>query len=114
MGAEALEITVGDRIVRISNPGKGLFPGPGLTREDLVRYYIGVGEGMLRAIGGRPTALRRYPDGVDGEFFFQKRAASTLRPPRVDLRARYPIFRARFLRCGRKVGCMDARRLRVD
>jgi hypothetical protein len=45
---------------------------------------------------------------------FRRRAASALRPPRVELRARKPIFRARFLRCGRKVGCMDSRSLRVD
>jgi len=50
MAAEALQITVGDRVVRVSNPGKVLFPEPGLTKEDMVRYYIAVGEGMLAAM----------------------------------------------------------------
>src|ERR1035441_172288 len=83
MAAEALEITVGDRSVRISNPGKVLFPEPGLTKEDLVRYYIAVGEGMLRAIAGRPTALRRYPDGGDGGLFLQKSAPTWLEPVQI-------------------------------
>jgi DNA ligase D len=94
MAAEALEITVGDRVVRVSHPGKVLFPGPGLTKEDLVRYYIAVGDGMLRAIGGRPTALRRYPDGVDGEFFFQKRAPKGAPPWVETVQIRFPSGRA--------------------
>src|ERR1035438_6494517 len=93
MAAEALEITVGARAVRISNPGKVLFPEPGLTKENLVRYYIAVGEGMLRAIAGRPTALRRYPDGLGGESFFQKRAPQSA-PPWVQTAAiRFPSGR---------------------
>ena len=70
--AEALEIEAGGRVVRVSSPGKLMFPG--VTKEDLVRYYIAVGEPMLAAVRDRPVTLRRYPDGVEGEFFFQKRA----------------------------------------
>jgi DNA ligase D len=70
--AEALEIEAGGRTVRVSSPGKLMFPG--VTKEDLVRYYVAVGEPMLAAVRDRPVTLRRYPDGVEGEFFFQKRA----------------------------------------
>ena len=69
--AEALEIEVSGRAVRVSNPAKLMFPG--VTKEDLVRYYIAVGERMLAAVRDRPLTLRRYPDGVEGEYFFQKR-----------------------------------------
>ena len=67
-------VTVGTREVAISNPDKVLFPGPGYTKRDLVQYYLRVAEGALRAAGGRPNVLVRYPNGVDGEFFYQKRA----------------------------------------
>jgi DNA ligase D len=94
MAAEALQITVGERVVRISNPGKVLFPEPGLTKENLVRYYIAVGEGMLRAIADRPTALRRFPDGLGGESFFQKRAPQNAPPWLQTVRIRFPSGRA--------------------
>jgi DNA ligase D-like protein (predicted polymerase) len=69
---EVLEIA--GREVAISNPGKLLFPQARLTKLDLVRYYLAVAEGALRGAGGRPNVLVRYPNGVGGEFFFQKRA----------------------------------------
>ena len=72
--AEALEIDVGGRPVRVSNPAKVMFPAAGVTKEELVRYYVAVGDRMLAAVRDRPLTLRRYPDGVDGESFFQKRA----------------------------------------
>lgn len=70
--------------VPITNPGKVLFPKPGITKLDLVRYYLAVAEGALRGSGGRPNVLVRYPNGVDGEFFYQKRAPSA-RPPWVEV-----------------------------
>ncbi len=73
MSAAPLELTVDGRAVRVSNPGKVLFPAAGITKEDLVRYYLAVGEGMLAALRDRPVTLHRYPDGVEGESFFQKR-----------------------------------------
>ena len=69
--AQALEIDAGGRAVRVSNPAKLMFPRAGITKEDLVRYYVAVGDGMLAAVRDRPLTLRRYPDGVDGESFFQ-------------------------------------------
>ena len=60
--------------VRVTNPDKVFFAGPGHTKLDLVRYYLAVADGALRGCGGRPMALKRFPDGADGPFFFQKRA----------------------------------------
>ncbi|MDB4973937.1 MAG: ATP-dependent ligase [Myxococcaceae bacterium] len=60
--------------VSISNPRKLLFPAAGYSKLDLVQYYLSVAEGALRGAGGRPNVLVRYVNGVDGEFFYQKRA----------------------------------------
>ncbi|WP_030828922.1 non-homologous end-joining DNA ligase [Streptomyces hygroscopicus] len=76
--AESVELTVGGRTVRVTNPGKVYFPERGFTKLDLARYYLAVGEGALRALRDRPTTLERYPDGVGGESFFQKRAPKNL------------------------------------
>ncbi|HET9514903.1 MAG TPA: hypothetical protein VFO95_13305, partial [Gemmatimonadales bacterium] len=83
--AEKAEVlTVEGREVSISNPQKVLFPKPGHTKLDLVQYYLAVAEGALRGAGGRPNVLVRYPDGIDGEFFYQKRAP-TSRPDWVEV-----------------------------
>lgn len=60
--------------MRISNPGKVYFPDAGITKLELVEYYLAVGEGALRGIHNRPIVLKRYVHGAAGEFFFQKRA----------------------------------------
>ncbi len=70
--------------VSISNPRKVLFPEPGYSKRDLARYYLAVSEGALRGAGGRPNMLVRYPDGVGGEFFYQKRAPVT-RPSWIEV-----------------------------
>src|SRR5207302_10592278 len=77
-------VVVGPREVAISNPRKVLFPQPGYTKLDLVRYYLAVAEGALRAAGGRPNVLVRYPNGIEGDFFFQKRAPAS-RPSWVEV-----------------------------
>ena len=61
------------REVTITNPDKVFFPRTGHTKLDLVRYYMAVSEGALRGVVGRPMALKRYVNGAEGEFFFQKR-----------------------------------------
>ncbi|MBT2499045.1 non-homologous end-joining DNA ligase [Agromyces sp. ISL-38] len=70
--AEVLEI--GGREVRVSSPEKIVFPEPGLTKLDLVRYYLAVADGALRGAAGRPMVLKRFVKGIDHEAFFQKRA----------------------------------------
>ncbi|HET9352192.1 MAG TPA: non-homologous end-joining DNA ligase, partial [Burkholderiales bacterium] len=78
----------------MSNPEKVLFPKPKHTKLDLVRYYLSVAEGALRAAGGRPNMLVRYPDGIEGEFFYQKRAPKS-RPPWIEaVELRFPSGRA--------------------
>ena len=72
--AAAEILTVDGREVRITNPGKVYFPDAGITKLDLVRYYLAVADGALRAIQRRPLVLKRYVDGIAGEGFFQKRA----------------------------------------
>ena len=62
------------REIPISNPEKVFFPQRGYTKLDLVRYYLAVARGALRGAGGRPMALKRYVNGAEGVFFFQKRA----------------------------------------
>ena len=73
---EILEIE--GREVAISNPDKIFFPKTGHTKMDLVRYYLDVADGALRGVRARPMALKRYVHGAEGEFFFQKRAPSSL------------------------------------
>ena len=65
------------REVAVSNPDKVFFPKAGHTKLDLVRYYLAVAEGALRGAGGRPMAMKRFVDGAEGEFFFQKRAPAS-------------------------------------
>jgi bifunctional non-homologous end joining protein LigD len=77
-------IEVAGREVAISNPGKVLFPQPKHTKLDLARYYIAVADGALRGAGGRPNMLVRFPDGIESEHFYQKRAP-TSRPPWIEV-----------------------------
>jgi DNA ligase D-like protein (predicted polymerase) len=85
-------LTAGGREVAISNPRKVLFP-QGYTKLDLANYYLAVSDGALRAAGGRPNVLVRYPDGVGGEFFYQKRAPQS-RPDWIEVVAlRFPSGR---------------------
>jgi len=86
-------LVVAGREVTVSNPRKILFPGPGYTKLALVRYYLAVAEGALRGAGGRPNVLVRYPNGIEGEFFYQKRAPAS-RPPWIEVVAlRFPSGR---------------------
>src|SRR5687767_693828 len=81
---EAERLVIEGREISITNPRKVLFPQPGYTKLDLARYYLAVSDGALRAAGGRPNVLVRYPNGIDGDFFFQKRAP-TSRPDWIDV-----------------------------
>ncbi len=64
--------------VKLSNPGKVYFPEIGLTKLELVRYYLAVADGALRGVRNRPMALKRFVDGITGEAFFQKRAPKSV------------------------------------
>ena len=73
----AILIDVAGREVRVSNPDKLFFPEPGWTKLDLVNYYLECQEAVVRHLRERPTTLKRWVDGVGGEFFFQKRVPPT-------------------------------------
>jgi DNA ligase D len=87
-------LVVDGRELVVSNPQKLLFPEAGHTKLDLVRYYLAVAEGALRGAGGRPNVMVRYPSGITGEFFYQKRAPAS-RPPWIEVVAlRFPSGRS--------------------
>src|SRR5262245_5897438 len=79
-GAERQVVSVAGREVAISNPRTVLFPQAGYTKLDVAQYYIAVADGALRGAGHRPNVLVRYPNGIDGEFFYQKRAPESRLP----------------------------------
>ena len=70
---DAVELSIDGHPVRITSPGKVLFPERGETKLDLVKYYLAVGEPIMRTMGGRPLLMQRFPHGADGPSFFQKR-----------------------------------------
>jgi DNA ligase D len=71
--ADAVEIELAGRLVRVSSPGKVMFPERGETKLDLVEHYAALEGPLMNAIRGRPVLLERYPNGVGGSSFFQKR-----------------------------------------
>lgn len=88
----AVELDVGHHTVRISNPDRVYFPARGETKLDLVRYYLSVGDGIVRALRERPCMLHRFPDGVAGEKVHQKRIPRGA-PPWLDtVRLHFPRY----------------------
>jgi DNA ligase D-like protein (predicted polymerase) len=71
--SDATVLEVCGREVRVSSPGKVYFPEPGLTKMDLLSYYLECEEAVVRHLAERPTVMKRWVDGVGGEPFFQKR-----------------------------------------
>ncbi|MGH9066993.1 MAG: DNA polymerase domain-containing protein [Acidimicrobiales bacterium] len=82
-GAAPVELDVDGRQVRITNPDKVFFSARGETKLDLARYYLAVGPAALLGVSRRPTVLKRYTNGAEGDFFYQKRVPSS-RPPWVE------------------------------
>ncbi len=80
--------------VKVTNPGKTFFPQIGVTKLDLVKYYLSVAPGAIRGVYDRPTSLKRFPNGADGDFFFQKRVP-TPRPEWIQTAiVRFPSGRS--------------------
>jgi DNA ligase D len=88
----AAELVVGDRSVRISNPDRVYFPARGETKLDLVRYYLSVGEGIVRALRERPCMMHRFPEGVGGEKVHQKRLPRGAPPWVQTVRVDFPRY----------------------
>ncbi|HEY7659895.1 MAG TPA: non-homologous end-joining DNA ligase [Actinomycetota bacterium] len=94
MAARKEVLEIAGRDVTISNPDKVFFPSTGHTKLDLVRYYLAVADGALRGIDDRPMALKRFVNGAEGEFFFQKRAPAS-RPDWIEtVELRFPSGRS--------------------
>lgn len=74
--SERQTVQVGGRSLSVSNLDKVLYPATGTTKAQVIGYYLDVAEVMLPHLAGRPVTLKRWPDGVDGESFFEKRCPS--------------------------------------
>ncbi|MCB2223452.1 MAG: ATP-dependent DNA ligase [Actinobacteria bacterium] len=79
MAATETHLDAAGRTVRLSSPDKVLFPERGWTKLDVARHYLGCAEGAVRGVLRRPCSLKRWPNGVGADFFFTKRAPSTIR-----------------------------------
>jgi len=90
--SKAVELLVGDRTVRISNPDRVYFPARGETKLDLAHYYLSVGDGIVRALRERPTMLHRFPEGVGGEKVHQKRLPHGAPPWVETVRVAFPRY----------------------
>jgi DNA ligase D len=90
--SDAVELTVGERTVRISNPNRVYFSARGETKLDLARYYLSVGDGIVRALRERPCMLHRFPKGVDGEKVHQKRLPPGAPPWLQTVRVTFPRY----------------------
>jgi bifunctional non-homologous end joining protein LigD len=75
---ESETLTLDGHEVSITNPGKLFFADAGITKLDLVRYYLAVADGALIGVRDRPMALKRFVEGADGDAFFQKRAPKSV------------------------------------
>jgi bifunctional non-homologous end joining protein LigD len=83
MPQERVTTKVGSRTLSLSNLDKVLWPRDGYTKGDLIAYYQGVASYIVSYLKGRPLTLQRYPNGIDGETFFEKHVPRGL-PDWVD------------------------------
>jgi DNA ligase D len=86
----AVELEIGDRLVRVSNPDRVYFPARGETKLDLVDYYLSVGDGIVNALFERPCMLHRFPTGVTGQKVHQKRLPAGAPPWVQTVRLHFP------------------------
>jgi DNA ligase D len=97
--SSAIELEVGHRTLRISNPDRVYFPARGETKLDLIRYYLSVGDGIVRALRERPCMLHRFPAGVAGEKVHQKRVPHGAPPWLETVRVDFPSGRHAYELC---------------
>jgi DNA ligase D len=88
----AVELEVGAHTVRLSNPDRVYFPELGLTKLDLAKYYLSVGDGIVRALRERPCMLHRFPDGLAGDKVHQKRVPNGAPPWLGTVRVEFPRY----------------------
>jgi DNA ligase D len=88
----SVEVEAGNHTVRVSNPDRVYFPALGLTKLDLVHYYLAVGDGIVRALRERPCMLHRFPDGLSGDKVHQKRVPHGAPPWLQTVRVTFPRY----------------------
>ena len=89
------EIRKGKRTLKFSNLDKVFWPEEGITKGDLLAYYREIAPTILPHLRDRPFTMKRYPDGIDGKFFFQKDAPKHM-PEWIPTRgSRFPRVRSR-------------------
>ena len=93
--AQVLEVEgpEGARQVRLSSPDRLMWPDAGITKGDLAAYVVAVGDPLVQHIGDRPITLQRFPDGVDGEEFYQKNPPKGMPEWVRTVSCRYPSGR---------------------
>jgi DNA ligase D len=91
-GTADVELEVGPRSVRLSNPDRVYFPLTGTTKLDLAHYYLAVGDGIVRALRERPCMLHRFPTGISGDKVHQKRLPSGAPPWVETVRVHFPRY----------------------
>src|ERR1041385_6751106 len=74
MARKTQQLTIGRRRIEMSNLDKLVYPGPKFTKSELIDYYINVSKYILPHLKDRPVTLKRYPDGVFGQAFYEKDA----------------------------------------
>src|SRR5918992_1996145 len=93
MASPFVELEIGGRTVKVTNPDKIFYRKLKATKLDHVQYYVSVGEGIVRALYERPTQLKRHPDGAEGEMIYQKRVPER-RPEWIEVaRVTFPSGR---------------------
>ena len=75
MSGNSVAVDVDGRTLRLSNLDKVLYPDVGLTKGEVITYYTSVAPFLLPHLAGRPLTVKRYPNGVEGQFFFEKNAS---------------------------------------
>jgi DNA ligase D len=88
----AIEVQVGERVVRVTNPDRVYFPEIEATKRDLVDYYLAVGPGIVNAVRERPCMLHRFPTGLSGEKVHQKRVPAGAPPWLGTVRLHFPRY----------------------
>ena len=88
----SIELPVGDRVVKVSNPDRVYFPATGATKLDLVNYYLSVGPGIVNALRERPCMLHRFPTGLSGDKVHQKRVPAGAPPWLGTVRLHFPRY----------------------
>ena len=74
--AKSATLEIEDQKVDVTNLDKVMYPKTGFTKGDVIDYYVAVAPALLPHLRGRPLTLKRYPDGVEGEYFYEKQCPS--------------------------------------